>query len=67
MWHCPQNDWICNQVWISEHVSHGDEQRTSVDKLGDLQIVYYTYEYSNQAMTYTTVSLDTFTLTEETN
>ena len=49
------------------HVSHGNEQRTSVDKLEDLQIVYYTYEYSNQAMRYTTVSLDTFTLTEETN
>ena len=52
---------------ISGHVLHGGEQRTSVDKLGDLQVVYYTYEYSNQAIRYTTLSLDTFTLTEETN
>ena len=50
MWHCPQNDSICNQVCVSGYDSHLDYQRTLILCMNILCNIWFTMVSSRSFM-----------------
>ena len=50
MWHCPQNDSICNQVCVSGYDSHSDYQRTLILCMNILCNIWFTMVFSRSFM-----------------